>query len=560
EPQAAALPCPRLRGHWEIRQADGVRTALGISATELDPASLISAILKSPVDLIWFGGIGTYVKAAAENNIQVGDPANDRLRVNAEELRATAIGEGANLGVTQAARIAFSARGGRINTDFIDNSAGVDCSDNEVNIKIALNREMIEGRLDYDARNDLLASMTDDVSAIVLEDNRLQTLALSTMENDGAQGLPSYVRLIEIFESSGKLDRRVEGLAANDDLLRRAQEQRGLTRPELAVLLATAKLALQDAIEHSALAHDDALKPDLHAAFPPAMRAQFVQAIDDHRLRGEIVATKLANRIVNRLGVLHPFELAEEEGAALGDIAAMFVAVEQLFDLPALWTAIEGATLPEAARIGMFDEVAVAARSHIADLLRISRAGTGPADVCARIGDGIAKLARQADSLLRDETRAQSSRITHRLEAAGAPEELAHRVARIFELDGAVGLADLGQRLGIDEIVLTGGFTALGQALGLDWAQANAARIASSDPWERLLIAGLARDFQQIRLDFLARLGSTDPLAAVEAWVAANPSRVAQFRALIDRARRATAPNAAMLAQIAGQARALLGR
>lgn len=204
-----------------IKLSTQIRAALGIEASEIEPGALISLILKAPVDLIWFGGIGTYVKARAENNIAVGDPANDRLRVDAEDLRATAIGEGANLGVTQAARIAFSAHGGRINTDFIDNSAGVDCSDNEVNIKIALNREMIEGRLGYEKRNSFLASMTDDVAHIVLEDNRLQTLALSIAEADGARDVPSYVRLIEIFEASGSLDRVVEGLAGNDDLLRR---------------------------------------------------------------------------------------------------------------------------------------------------------------------------------------------------------------------------------------------------------------------------------------------------------------------------------------------------
>ncbi|MFA5968770.1 MAG: NAD-glutamate dehydrogenase domain-containing protein, partial [Sphingomonas sp.] len=323
------------RTEKSIKLSRQIRDVLGITEAEMEPAALISAILRAPVDLLWFGGIGTYVKAAAENNIQVGDPANDRLRVNAEELRVTAIGEGANLGVTQAARIAFAARGGRINTDFIDNSAGVDCSDNEVNIKIALNREMIEGRLAFDKRNKLLASMTDDVAHLVLEDNRLQTLALSIMESDGVLGLPSYVRLIEIFESVGKLDRAVEGLASNDDLLRRAQEGRGLTRPELAVLLATAKLALQDSVERSPLAQDSEMLPDLRAAFPPAMRRKFSTPIEQHRLRGEIVATKLANRIVNRLGVLHPFELAEEEGAAMADIAAMFVVCERLFDLPA---------------------------------------------------------------------------------------------------------------------------------------------------------------------------------------------------------------------------------
>jgi glutamate dehydrogenase len=542
-----------------IKLSKQIRTALGVDAEEMEPTALISAILKAPVDLIWFGGIGTYVKAAAENNISVGDPANDRLRVDAEDLRATAIGEGANLGVTQAARIAFSSRGGRINTDFIDNSAGVDCSDNEVNIKIALNREMIEGRLAYDKRNTFLASMTDDVAHLVLEDNRLQTLALSVAENDGAQALPSYVRVIEIFESAGRLDRAVEGLASNDDLLRRVQELRGLTRPELAVLLATAKLALQDAIEHSDLGTDPELEGDLHAAFPKAMQKKFPKAIDEHRLRGEIVATKLANRIVNRMGVLYPFELAEEEGAAMADIAALFVVAERLFDLPALWKEIETAAMPEAARIALFDEVAVATRAQIADLLRVSRPGTGPAEVLARLAKGIGSLDKQTKHLLLDEASAQSARIAARLEAAGAPRKLVQKTVRLFELDGAVGLADLGERLGLDELVLTRAFTRLGQALGLDWAQANAARISPSDPWERLLIAGLARDFQQLRLDFLGR-GSGDPQAKVETWLAANAGRVAQFKAVVDRAKTATAPNAAMLAQIAGQARVLLGR
>ena len=543
-----------------IPLSDEIREVLGITATSLEPAALISAILKAPADLLWFGGIGTYIKAAAENNVQVGDPANDRLRVDAEDLRVTAIGEGANLGVTQAARIAFAERGGRINTDFIDNSAGVDCSDNEVNIKIALNREMIEGRLAEGDRNTLLAAMTDDVAHIVLEDNRLQTLGLSIAEADGAGAMPSYVRVIEIFESAGRLDRVVEGLGSNDVLLRRGQDGIPLTRPELAVLLATAKLTLQDAIENSALALDDELRPDLHAAFPPAMRDAFGAAIDQHRLRGEIVATKLANRIVNRMGILHPFELAEEEGAAMADIAAMFVVVERLFDLGGLWTAIETAAMPEAARIALFDEVARATRSQIADLLRSMPAGTAPGAALERLQPGIERLAAETPALLRDEAKAQSARVVAALEEAGAPADLAARVVRVSELDGAVGLADLGQRLSLDETRLTHAFTRLGQALGLDWAQGQAARINPSDPWERLLIAGLARDFQQQRLDFLGRAGATDPEAAVEAWLERNAARVGQFKAVIDRARLAAQPNAAMLAQIAGQARVLLGR
>jgi glutamate dehydrogenase len=300
------------------------------------------------------------------------------------------------------------------------------------------------------------------------------------------------------------------------------------------------------------------MKPDLHAAFPAEMQARFGKAIDRHRLRGEIVATKLANRIVNRLGILHPFELAEEEGAALADIAAMFVVVERLFDLPALWRDIEREAMPEEARLALFEEVAVAVRAQIADLLRVTQPGTGPAEVLRRVGKTITALDKQTPDLLLEEARAQSGRITDTLSAAGAPAALVGRTVRLFELDGAVGLADLGERERIDVFRLTRAFTRLGEALGLDWAQASAARLSPSDPWERLLIAGLARDFQQLRLDFLRREGGSQE--KVEAWLTTHGARVAQFRAMVDRARRGTQPTAAMLAQIAGQARVLLSR
>jgi glutamate dehydrogenase len=543
-----------------IRLTPEVKAALGITLDEMEPTALISAILKAPVDLVWFGGIGTYVKAASENNAAVGDPANDRLRVNGEDVRAIAIGEGANLGVTQAGRIAFAAKGGRINTDFIDNSAGVDCSDNEVNIKIALNREMAEGRLAFDDRNALLGAMTDDVAHLVLEDNRLQTLALSIAERAGARGVPSYVRAIEIFEATGRLDRQVEGLASNEDLLRRAGEGRGLTRPELAVLLSTAKLALQDAIEQAGLGTDPLLEPDLLAAFPPPMRKGYAGAIEHHQLRSEIVATKLANRIVNRTGLLDPFELAEEEGAALGDVAAMFVVAEKMFRLDALWRDIETTAMSEEGRLALFEGVARAVRSQVSDLLRVVPSGTMPSAVLERLGKGVGKLETQASDLLLQEARDASARMATRLTRAGAPESLVARVVRLHEIDGAIGLVDLSARLKSDETHLTRAYTRLGEVLGLDWAQAAAARLAPSDPWERLLIAGLVRDFEQMRLDFLAREGARDPDAAVDAWLGDNAARVAQFTAVVGRARQSAAPTAAMLAQLASQARMLLGR
>ncbi|WP_176595003.1 MULTISPECIES: NAD-glutamate dehydrogenase [Sphingobium] len=537
-----------------------VQAILGVTDTEMEPTALIAAILKSPNDLLWFGGIGTYVKAAAQSHGDVADPANDRLRVNAEQLRVKVVGEGANLGTTQAARIAFSLRGGRINTDFIDNSAGVDCSDNEVNIKIALNKEMAEGRLPFDDRNKLLVSMTDAVADIVLEDNRLQALGLSIAEAGGAADLASYVRLIETFEESGRLDRQVEGLAANDQLLRRGQDGLGLTRPELAVLLSTAKLALQDAIEHGDLATDASMGGELAHAFPPAMQKKEADAIAAHALKKEIIATKVANRIVNRLGLIHPFELAEEEGCSLADLASAFLIAERLYDIRQLWDDIDAADMSEAARLALFGDIANGMRAQIADVLRSLPPGTLPEAGHAALAKGVGKLAKQVDDLLTSEALRRVTAATDRLLSLGAPQDLARRTAGLFKLDGAVGIAALAGRLSVDEVALTRAFTHLGEAVGIDWVQSTAARMAPSDPWERLLISGVARDMQQVRLDFLALGKGKDISHHVEEWLKEKGARIQQFRALVHRAKAAAIPNVAMLAEIAGQARGLLGR
>ena len=548
------------RSQKSIPLTPEVQALLGLSVAEIDPAGLISAILRAPADLLWFGGIGTYVKAAGQNNAEVGDPANDALRVDAEDLRVRAVGEGANLGVTQAARIAFAAKGGRINTDFIDNSAGVDCSDNEVNIKIALNREMAEGRLSQDDRDALLVRMTDDVAALVLEDNRLQALALSIAEKGGAAAVPSLVRIMETFEASGRLDRKVEGLAANDELLRRSAEGSGLTRPELAVLLSTAKLALQDAIEASALPDDPALASDLAAAFPAEMQRDFAGAIADHQLRREIIATKLANRIVNRMGIVHPLELVEEEGCSLGEVAAAFVAVERLLDMKGLWASLDSAGINESIRLSLFSQAASAMASQMADLLRVSPGLAQPGALVARLEPGVDRLTATVDTLLSASVRRQWDALAQQLLDAGAPEALTAAVVRLFKTDGAIGIVDLAERRGDDEVGVTRAFTHLGDALGLDWAQTLAAHMSPADPWERLLVNSLARDFQQMRLSFLAGLPKGDLDAGVSKWLEANAPRVAQFRTTVDRARTIPNPNGAMLSHIAGQARGLLGR
>jgi glutamate dehydrogenase len=289
------------------------------------------------------------------------------------------------------------------------------------------------------------------------------------------------------------------------------------------------------------------------------MRKAHRDAIAHHQLRSEIVATKIANRIVNRMGLIHPYELAEEEGASLGDIAGAFVIAETLFDARSLWSMIDEADLGESARLLLFEQVAVELRAAMADLLRGSVAGRSVGDTIAALAPGIAKLDEAVDTLLLDETRAQARGFAQRLTEAGAPRKIVDRVVRLAELDGAVGLAALAERSGTDAIVLTRAFTSLGSALGLDWAQGAAMRTTPVDPWERLLVAGLSRDFQQMRLEWLARDAAL-PEARVAAWLGGQANRVRDFRRLVDRAKLAVVVSPAMLAQIAGQARVLLGR
>ncbi|ANU06872.1 NAD-glutamate dehydrogenase [Paraurantiacibacter namhicola] len=538
--------------------------ALGTDQREFDPETLISTILKAPVDLLWFGGIGTYIRAERESDAQVGDPANDGVRVTGEELRVKVVGEGANLGATQAGRIEFALQGGRINTDFIDNSAGVDCSDNEVNIKIALTAARKAGRLSEERRNTLLQDMTEEVAELVLEDNRLQALALSIAQQGGAGAVASQIRLIETLEEIGGLDRQTEGLDHAEGLARRASEGVGLTRPELAVLLSSSKLVLQDAVEQSDLADDEAMVPYLVGDFPEPLRSEFARQLENHQLRKEIIATVIANRVINRMGLVHPFELAEEEGAGLDQICAAFVTASQLLGMDQIWAELDTAKMPEDARLALFDRAARSLRGHMADLLRIS--GTiQPGDVIGTLGTSIGKLNEQVDDLLAPQARDHASAIVQELEEIGAPRKQAHSVANLYAIDGAIGLAQLAVKTELAPTLLTRAFIDLGERLGLDWAQSRAAVMNPSDPWERLLVAGLARDFQQMRFEFLSSLarrkaGKDDMEGAIASWAEKYAIPIKQFRALIGRAQAASPLAPAMLAQIASQARNLLQR
>jgi len=404
--------------------------------------------------------------------------------------------------------------------------------------------------------------MTDEVSGIVLEDNRLQALALSIAEMGGVKATASHVRLIEKLEEMDALDRKTKGLADQETYSRRASEGKGLTRPELAVLLSSAKLVLQDAIEAADWISDKALEPMLIEAFPVALQKDFRKQILTHQLRNELIATKLANRMINRLGLIHPFELAEEEGVNLAQIAASFVVIEELLEMDQVWQAIESGDMPETARLKLLERTAAAMSSHMADLLRHGGTGFAPSELIKSLTRGIGQLEKHSGDLLTETARERSAELCQHFVELGAPKAAAGKVVHLFEVDGSIGLAGLARDSGISPEVLTEAFTQLGSKLGLDWAQQTAEDMAPSDPWERLLVNGLARDFQHMRLDFLRRRANrkAGPVAAVEHWLSSREASVSQFRSMIGRAQLHTPVAPAVLAQIAIQARNLLER
>ena len=315
--------------------------AIGIDKAVATPFEIMTAILKSSADLLWFGGIGTYVKAAVETNAEVGDRANDPIRINATEVRAKVIGEGANLGITQKARIAYALSGGRCNSDAIDNSAGVNSSDVEVNIKIALASPVNDGRLTLSKRNQLLSSMTTEVAHLVLRNNYLQSLAISLTERRGTENREELGRLMGAMEAAGQLNRRVETLPNDVEFGERYAAGKPLTRPEIGVLLSYAKLTLFDALVASPLPDEPYLQHLLTDYFPSKMQKTYATDITNHRLHREIVATSLANQVVNRGGPGFVQKLVDASGLLAPAVVRGAMIVEDGFGLKRLWNEVD---------------------------------------------------------------------------------------------------------------------------------------------------------------------------------------------------------------------------
>ncbi|MFG1478807.1 NAD-glutamate dehydrogenase [Xanthobacter sp. V4C-4] len=514
-----------------------VQALLRFPKAQATPAELINAILKSSVDLLFFGGIGTYVRASTETDAQAGDRANDAVRVSAAELNARVIGEGANLGMTQRARIEAARRGVRLNTDAIDNSAGVNTSDVEVNIKIALAHPLESGALAPEARAALLKEMTPEVARLVLRNNYAQTLALSLAQRSGADDLAFQQRLMQMLEARGELDRAVEFLPSDAEIADRRSRGEHLTRPELAVLLAYAKLALNADLIASSVPDDPYLAHELATYFPPQIEARFPAAIASHRLRREIIATGLANAIVNLCGPSALARITDQTGADAAAIARAFAAVRDSYGLPELLAEIDAldTKVKGAAQLALYAGVEELTLGRIVWFLGNVSFADGIAVVVDHYRAGIAAVAAALDESLPEAWRAARQARIDELRAENVPEELARRIASTRALAAASDIALLAQATGrpIPDVAST--FFAAGRYFDVDVLTMQARSIVAPDYYDRL---ALDRALAQIET-FLRRItgqilaGSGAGAAGLEAYIAAHRDEVERMRGTV---------------------------
>jgi glutamate dehydrogenase len=467
-----------------------VKKAFGIEKNALSPDELIRAMLLAPVDLLWNGGIGTYVKAEDESHEQVGDRANNALRVNGKELRCKVVGEGGNLGFTQKGRVEYARLGGRINTDAIDNSAGVDCSDHEVNIKIGLGSAVAGGTLTLAKRDTFLATMTDDVAALVLKDNRLQTQALTITEMQAPFLLEEHIRLMHHFEKRGLLDRVVEFLPSDKQLAERKSEGKGLTRPELAVMLAYSKMVLYTDILASSLPDDAYFKHDLVRYFPPQMQTGFAKEIAGHQLRREIVATAVTNSIVNRTGITLIHTLAEESGLASADVARAYVAARDIFGLRELWAeveALDGKVHP-ASQVELFRQITFFVARVTLWFLRNVPQPLDIGTVFSEFQKGIAAYTACYKDIITPAIRESYQEKVERFTQEQIPEALAAAIAGLDVLASACDVVRVSNDSGYKLEKVGALYFQMGDMLKLDWLRSQAARIGAQAHWDRLAI------------------------------------------------------------------------
>jgi glutamate dehydrogenase len=514
-----------------------MRAALGIDGdiTEVAPPALASAILRAPVDLFYNGGIGTYIKAETQSDADVGDRANDAVRVNANQVRAKVIGEGGNLGITSLGRVEFDLCGGRINTDALDNSAGVDCSDHEVNIKILIDSLVIAGKIGVDDRTELLLSMTDEVGHLVLADNRDQNDLMGTSRANAASLLNVHAQQIRDLVVNRGVNRELEALPTDKEIRRRAEVGLGLTSPELATLMAHVKLALKDDVLASELPEQDVFAARLPRYFPAQLRDHFGTAIRSHQLRREIVTTMLVNDLVDCSGISYPYRITEDVGVGPVDAVRTFVATDAIFGVGDVWRRIRAAELP----------VAVSDRMTL-DLRRlIDRAGRWllnyrpqPIAVGAEINRFAAKVAALTPRMsewLRGADKAIVAKVAQEFVDGGASEDLAYSVASGLYQYSLLDIIDVADILERDEAEVADTYFTLIDHLGTDALLTAVSGLPRDDRWHSLARLAIRDDIygslRSLCFDVLA-IGEPDENGEekIAEWEHTNGSRVARAR------------------------------
>ncbi|MDR3660247.1 MAG: NAD-glutamate dehydrogenase [Mycobacterium sp.] len=528
------------REQKSIPISDQVRDVLGLAAgvTELTPPALMKSILLAPVDLFWNGGIGTYIKAETESDADVGDRANDAIRVNGNQVRARVVGEGGNLGVTQRGRIEFDLAGGRINTDAMDNSAGVDCSDHEVNIKILVDALVTAGKVGAAERTELLMSMTDEVGRLVLADNKSQNDLMGTSRANAASLLPVHARQIRHLSAERGLNRELEALPADKEVRRRTEAGLGLTSPELATLMAHVKLALKEDVLASELPEQEVFAGRLPDYFPVELQDRFTADIRSHQLRREIITTMLVNDLVDTAGITYAYRVGEDVGVGPVDAVRSYVAVDKIFRVGQVWRDVRAAGIA-GVPVDITDRMTL-------DLRRlIDRAGRWllnyrpqPLAVGAeanRFAAKVAALTPQMSHWLRGDDKAIAETEAGQFAAAGVPQDLAYMVATglyQYSLLDIIDIADIADR---EPAEVADTYFALTDHLGIDNLLTAVSELSRNDRWHSLARLAIRDDIygsvRALCLDVLA-VGETDETGEqkIHEWESTNSSRVTRAR------------------------------
>ncbi|WP_375498124.1 NAD-glutamate dehydrogenase [uncultured Jatrophihabitans sp.] len=519
-----------------------VATVLGLApdVQKLSPAELISAILRAPVDLFWNGGIGTYVKASTETNADVGDKANDVLRVNAADLRCRVVGEGGNLGLTQRARIEFALAGGRINTDAIDNSAGVDTSDHEVNVKILLDRGVATGSITREERNELLSAATDDVAAHVLRDNYEQNVLLGMARVLSPKLIGVHQRFMQALEDAGELDRALEFLPTDAELARREADGLGLVSPENSVLIAYSKMTLTQHIEDSTLPDEPYFRRVLAGYLPPAIAERFADQLASHPLHREIITTVVVNDMINRSGTTFVHRAVEETGVDVAQVARAYTIVRSVFDLPSLWADIEALdnVVPARAQHAAYQEIRRLVDRATRWLVDLRFPITDVAAEIERFGPTVARLGSRTPDLLRGVERQTLRADADRLVELGLPDGLALRLAELLSAFLLLDVVEIADATGLDAAAAADVHYAMSERLSVDNLLTRVTELPRDDRWSTLARSAARHDVYAVLASVTTAVLRTTAAggpaeARIDAWVQTNAERVERARATV---------------------------